>query len=575
MTFDQYWNILLKRWKLIVVCFVAVGLGAYIGSKLITPLFQSTALVQITISLNNNQADYTSLLASDQLVQTEAQLAISDPVLREVASHYPGMAVGQLTGKVSTVPQPNTQLFQINVLDPSPARAAALANDIAETLIKQQAQVTQQESTQSQQQLQQDLQQTQRQISTLTNQIATLQAKKGNGAQVSVLEAQLNALQQHYSKWQSTLAQLELTEAQSSGFLRVAQSAQPALNPSSPNVLLNTAVGLLAGLLNGFLLAILFEQLDTRVRSEEALTQLVDWPVLATIWYQDSSKGKQENTEELVNPPEHSANVEAYRILRTNIGFSMIGKPLRTIIVLSATPHDGKSTVATNLAIFMAKAGKKTLLIDADLRRPTLGRKFHLPADKMGLSNAILACSQPLLSNSMLPMSQSSQPFLIDFSLDSYMHRVDIPNLRVMPSGPLPPNPPELFDSEAMGHFFATLANCGAEVIVFDSPPLLGLSDANILAPKVDGVLIVVDSTSANKKKLKQMKTLLAQSGSNVLGCIMNKQRRSRQENAYSYYYYYRTREEDEGRGKSSSKQNGHVPPVLANSRFPEPPGRR
>ncbi len=78
MTFDQHWNIVLKRWKLIVVCFVAVGLGAYIGSKLITPLFQSATLVQITISSNNNQADINSLLASDQLVQTEAQLAIKD-----------------------------------------------------------------------------------------------------------------------------------------------------------------------------------------------------------------------------------------------------------------------------------------------------------------------------------------------------------------------------------------------------------------------------------------------------------------------------------------------------------------
>lgn len=571
MTFDQYWNTLIKRWKLIVACFVVVGLGAYIGSKLITPLFQSTALVQITISSNNNQADINSLLASDQLVQTEAQLAISDPVLREVASHYPGMTVDQLAKNVSTVPKPNTQLFEINVVDHSPARAAALANDIAQTLIKQQTQVTQQENTQSQQQIQQDLEQTQKQISALTSQIARLQAKKGNDAQVSVLEAQLNALQQHYSKWQSALAQLELTEAQTGSFLRIAQSAQPGSSPSSPNVLLNTAVGLLAGLLNGFLLAILFEQLDTRVRTEEALTQLVDWPVLGTIWYQDSSKGKNENSEELVNPPEHSPNVESYRILRTNIGFSMIDKPLRSIMVLSATPHDGKSTIATNLAIFMAKAGKKTLLIDADLRRPTLGKKFHLPADRMGLSNAVVACSQPQLANSMLPMLQSSQPFLIDFSLDSYMHEVNIPNLRVMPAGPLPPSPPELLASEAMEHFFTTLASCGAEVIIFDTPPLLGLSDANILAPKVDGVLVVVDITSANKKNLRQMKALLAQSGSRVLGCIVNKQRRSRQDNAYSYYYYYRTKEEDEGK----SKQNGHVPTVLANTKFPEPLDRR
>ena len=568
MTFDQYWNTLIKRWKLIVACFVVVGLGAYIGSKLITPVFQSTVLVQITISSNHNQADINSLLASDQLVQTEAQLAISDPVLREVASHYPGMTVEQLAKNVTSVPKANTQLFEIDVLDSSPTRAATLANDIAGTLIKQQTQVTQQENTQSQQQIQQDLQQTQKQSSAITSQIATLQAKKGSDAQISVLEAQLNALHQHYGQWQSLLAQLELTQAQSGSFLRVVQPAQPALSPARPDVFLNTVVGLLAGLLNGFLLTILLEQLDTRVRTEEALTQIVDWPVLATIWYQDSSKkDKYKSDEELVNPPEHSANVESYRILRTNIGFSMIDKPLRSIMVVSATPHDGKSVVASNLAIFMAKAGKKTLVIDADLRRPTLSKKFHLPAGRMGLSNAILACSQTQLASSML---QSSQPFFIDASLDACMYKVDIPNLRVMPAGPLPPNPPELFDSEAMGHFFTTVANCGAEVVIFDTPPILGLSDSNILASKVDGVLIVVDITSANKKNLKQMKALLAQSGGHVLGCVVNKQHPSRQDNAYSYYYSYRT-EEDEGK----SKQNGHVPTVLANTIFPGPQGRR
>src|SRR5205807_3339591 len=91
---------------------------------------------------------------------------------------------------------------------------------------------------------------------------------------------------------------------------------------------------------------------------------------------------------------QHSANVESYRILRTNIGFSVIDKPLHSIMVTSAVPHDGKSTIAANLAIFMAKVGKKTLIIDADLRRPTLDEKFHLSTDKMGLSNAIMACSQ-------------------------------------------------------------------------------------------------------------------------------------------------------------------------------------
>nr|HET6902794.1 AAA family ATPase [Ktedonobacteraceae bacterium] len=500
------------------------------------------ATIRISISAGTSQADISNLLASDQLVQTEAQLATSYQVLSEVAAHYPGLTVDELAKNVTSVATSNTQLFQINVSDPSPSRAAALANDIAATLIKQENQVNQQVNAQSQQQIQQDLVQTQKQIDHVSAQLAA----KGSDAQKSSLNAQLSALRGHYSQWQSLLAQVELTEAQSGNTLRIAQPAQPASSPVRPNVLLNTAIGFLVGLLNGLLLAMLFEQLDTRVRTEETLTQLVDWPVLAKIWNQaPTKKDKNKLGEEMVNPPPHSPNVESYRILRTNIGFSMVDKQLHSMMVVSAQPQDGKSTVAANLAIFMAKAGKKTLLIDADLRRPTQSKKFHLPAGKSGLSNAIVACSQLQFIASTPFTGQASQPLATGFSLEPYLHSVDIPNLRVMPSGPNPPNPPELLDSKAMERFFAALSSSGAEVIIFDTPPLIGLSDASILASKVDGVLVVVDITTATKKNLKLMKALLVQSGSRVLGCIVNKQRQNRNDNAYSYYY--QAEEENEG----------------------------
>jgi len=388
MSFGQFWSIILKQWKLILICFLIVGLGTYIGSKLITPLYQSTALVQVAIRSGNNQADYNSLLASDQLVQTEASLAISDPVLREVASHYPGLAVQQLANAVTSTVKLNTQLFQIDVVNSSPAHAAVLANDVAATLIRQQLQVIQQENTQSQQQVQQDLEMTGQNIDATTSQISALQAKGGNQARVAVLQVQLNGLQQHYSQWQTLLAQLELTQAQNGDFLRIAQSAQPGISPVRPNVLLNTVAGLVAGLFLGLLLAMLFEQLDTRVRTPTAVNQLLEWPVLATVWRTNTS-----NMEDVINPKGNDANVEAYRILRTNIGFSAIDKSVHSMQVTSACPGDGKSAIAANLAIFMAKAGKSTLLIDADLRRPTQHKLFSLPADSLGLSNALLVSS--------------------------------------------------------------------------------------------------------------------------------------------------------------------------------------
>src|SRR6266516_5781513 len=115
MTLEQYWTVLLKQWKLIVICFVIVGIGAFTESKLMKPLYQSTALVQVVIrSSNNNQSVYNDLMASDQLVQTEATLATSDPVVREVASHYPDLTATQLKSELSSSTKPNTQLFQID-----------------------------------------------------------------------------------------------------------------------------------------------------------------------------------------------------------------------------------------------------------------------------------------------------------------------------------------------------------------------------------------------------------------------------------------------------------------------------
>jgi len=467
MTLEQYWIILIKQWKLVVVCTLVVGLAASGGSRLITPIYEAKALVQVAIPAGDNQSVYNSLLASDQLVQTEAILATSDAVLREVTSHYPGLTVEQLSKEVTATAKLNTQLFEIDVDDASPTRAAALANNVAMTLIKQQLQQ---------------------------------QAAPGD-------------------------------------FLILAQPAEPVFTPVRPNVLLNTGAGLLTGLVLGMLLVVLFELLDTRVRTPEAITQLLDWRLLATIWRVGAR-------EDLIHPKRSDANAEAYRILRANIGFSAIAKPLRFLAITSTLPREGKSVVAANLAIFMAKAGKNTILIDADLRRPKQHENFGIPVDKKGLSNAILEFSMPTATAALDPLSSpamsagpSSTPVASTSALDAFLHDVNIPNLYVMPSGPLPPNPAELLDSRAMQRLFNTLTSSGAEVIIFDTPPLLGLSDASILASKMDGTLIVTDITQAKKGNLKQMKTALLQAGAHVLGCIVNKQRRSRKDAIYSYYY--------------------------------------
>ncbi len=561
MTFEQYWTIMVKRWKLAVICFVMVGLGTYIGTKLMIPLYQATALVQVSVQSQNNQADYNSLLASDQLVQTEAQLAVSYPVLREVATHYRGLTSESLLGEVTATAKLNTQLFEIDVLDPNPVRAAAIATDIAATLINQQQQTLKQNNQLSQQQIQQNLTSIQQQIDAATAKQVNLEANGGGQGKIAVVQAQLNSLQQYKNQWQAILAQLELTQAQNGNFLRIAQPAQPRLQAVHPNVLLNTGAGFLAGAFLGIFLTIMVEFLDTRVRTSEELARLLNWPVLATIW-----KANKANKEDVIDPSGHSANSESYRILRTNVGFSSIDKPLTSLMVTSSLPRDGKSVVASNLAIFMAKAGKNTLLIDADLRRPTLHIKFGLAGDRLGLSNAVLALSmsagKPMSVPSASPFPRVSPPIVSNFSFEQYTYTVGIPNLRVMPSGPLPPNPSELLDSKAMERLMTSIASYGAEIVIIDTPPLLGLSDSSILASKVDGVLVVADITRANKKNLKQVKSLLTQAGARVLGCVVNKERHSRHNRPYSYYY----QQNEQNSHKKSGRAGEPSPEVLADT---------
>jgi capsular exopolysaccharide synthesis family protein len=173
----------------------------------------------------------------------------------------------------------------------------------------------------------------------------------------------------------------------------------------------------------------------------------------------------------------------------------------------------------------MAKSGKSTLLIDANLRHPTLHEPFDIPAHALGFSNAVVAFKS---NTSITTNAPSLMPF---------MRTTDIPNLLIMPSGPLPPNPSELFDSKAMQRFLIALKHNETEVVIFDAPSLLGLSDAMLLASQVDSTLLVVDVTRSRKKDLQQAKDLLEQAGAHVLGSIINKQHQGHKNTPYKNAY--------------------------------------
>lgn len=203
---------------------------------------------------------------------------------------------------------------------------------------------------------------------------------------------------------------------------------------------------------------------------------------------------------------------EQFRTLRTNISFSSSDSDIRSLVFTSGSPGEGKSTVAANSAVVFAQEGKRVLLVDADMRKPTVHYTFHI-ANTMGLSN--------LLTRKAL--------------LDDVVKVTDQENLSVMTCGPIPPNPSELLGSRMMDSVIKEILN-QYDVVIFDAPPVLAVTDAQILANKADGTVLVLNTAKTEKDALEKAKELLEKSNANVLGVVMNNYT---YENDVYYYQYY------------------------------------
>jgi capsular exopolysaccharide synthesis family protein len=206
---------------------------------------------------------------------------------------------------------------------------------------------------------------------------------------------------------------------------------------------------------------------------------------------------------------------ESFRTLRTNIQFSSVGKNLKMILGTSSAPSDGKSTIISNLAITYAQAGYKTLLIDCDLRKPTM-HKYFVISNNTGISNYIIN----------------------DDDIKNYIQATSVPNLEVVASGPIPPNPSELLCSDKVKLLFQSLKST-YDIILLDAPPVIAVTDAQILATLADGVILVAPHSGVEKRALAKAKELLDNVGANVLGVVLNKVPEHSEIRYYGKGYYY------------------------------------
>jgi polysaccharide biosynthesis transport protein len=270
---------------------------------------------------------------------------------------------------------------------------------------------------------------------------------------------------------------------------------------------------LLAAVL-GFLLAagilVAREALDDTIKTPEDITKRFKLPVLGVINHHAPEK---DSPITMTDP--RSPTAEAYRTLRTNVSYTGVDKPLRTLLVTSAEPGEGKTTTISNLGVVLAQNGVKVIATDCDLRHPRLHTYFGL-SNRQGMSTLF------------------AQP---NDSLTGMLQPTKVDNLNVVTTGLLPPNPAELLGSQKMQRILAGMRQT-ADIVLLDTPPTLAVTDAAVLAPTVDGVLVVVRPGKTRASGLRQTLEQLRQVNARILGVVLNDVDLRRQPYAYRYHYY-------------------------------------
>jgi len=299
----------------------------------------------------------------------------------------------------------------------------------------------------------------------------------------------------------------------------IVDKAKPGLAPDKPNKTLNIVLGVVVGLLVGIGLAFFIEYLDTSVKTIDDVERALQAPVLGVI---------PQNVGYLIEEGAESQHAEAYRVLRTNLLFSRKDDKLNTIVVVSAGAGEGKSTTAVNLATVFAQSGQRVLLVDSDLRRPTLHKLLHV-TNNLGLTNYLLKQN----------------------TLEEVIQRTALTTLDVMASGKLPSSSMNILGSGPMKEMISELKQ-RYDFIFFDSPPIMGVSDAAVLASEVDMVIQVIQYRRYPQPMNVRAKQLIEKVGGNLIGIVLNNINMSQDESYYYYsgyyhgYYYYSKNEQEQ-----------------------------
>jgi len=502
---------LLWHWAwLLVASTLLAGVVAYAVSKQIAPTYKSTTTILVNEAPSTRSADYTAILASERLADTYAAMMVKLPVLQGVIERLDAnssLTPEQIRGKIQITPLNNTQLINVSVTDTDAERAAAIANALVLEFAEQNLSYQTSRFSASKQSLEEQLALVSLQITQTENALEILGDPPSNKAEKARLETIQTQNRQTYAYLLQSYETVRLAEANSiSGTVQVEQ-AQPGVQVG-PQVMRNTGLAMVVGLMLAVGVIFLIEALDDTIRSPADVEKALDLPILAMIAKYSSAV---EDDGPITTTQPRTPVAEAFRSLRTNIQFASVDKPITTMLVTSPSPSDGKSTVAVNLAIVLAQSGRRVTLADADLRRPRVHKLVKVP-NRRGFSD--LFVQSPI-------------------ELDGVLQETPFPNFYALPSGSLPPNPSELLGSEKMSEILDAVRE-RTDMVILDTPPVLAVTDACVLAQRVDGVLLVIKPGVTKLAAARQAVELLRRVGANILGVVLNEVKIGR-----SRYYYY------------------------------------
>ena len=521
----QFLKRVLHWWWLVLLCTGVAAAGSYYVSARQPSIYQTTTTLmvgQVMLKANPTDQDFYTV---QQLAESYAQMAVRQPILQATVDSLGLDLHWQALGaRVYTYPIPRTQLLAIGVKDNSPKRAVAMADEIAHQLILQSPSSPENSARQERSEfVQSQLDDLELRIKTSQARIKELQAELDTAVsarQIQDLQTEIAGLEQLVNNWQVNYTNLLdfLQGGDTPNFLTVIEPAQLPTVPVSPDVKMNVLLAAAVGFVLAAAAALVLENLDDTLKAGEDLSASLGMTLLGTM---SRIKGKDYKGKLITSHSSFSPVAEAYRLVRTNIQFMSVDQPIKSMLVTSPEAQEGKSVTAANLGIIMAQANLKTIVVDADLRRPSLHKIFQVP-NGAGLTDLI----------------RSPDP-----ELGNYLKDTGVENLQVITSGPLPPNSSEMLGSRRMAELIQRLEQL-ADILIFDSPPLLAVTDAAVLSSRVDGVILVTQANRTRRETARQAVMRLQQVGAHVLGATLNGVS-GRNGSAHHYRYYTRSSHRD------------------------------